>query len=138
MADDHRTATAHRRSLGSLLRPTALCPRLLIRTLADVTRSTRHRRTAGTQAVCPTAAEHRSCPVREDESGSGSAKGPRCGENLPDAPDPRERAHEAVVSRTTSPDDLASLLAMLDLRPGPDGTKPRTGDREGHPGRGDG
>ncbi|MEU9233843.1 hypothetical protein [Streptomyces subrutilus] len=138
MADDHRTATAHRPSLGSLLRPATLCPRLLIQTLADVTRGTRHRRGAGTRAVCPTAAQHRSCPVREGESGSAPADGPRCGEALPDSPDPRERAHEAVVSRTTSPDDLASLLAMLDLRPGPDGRKPRTEDGEAHPGRGDG
>ncbi|MDJ0382373.1 hypothetical protein [Streptomyces sp. G-G2] len=54
-------------------------------------------------------AEPRGTARRRCRDGSAGASG---------AADRRERnAQDVVVSRTTSPDDLASLLAMLDLRP---------------------
>ncbi|MGW6688120.1 hypothetical protein [Streptomyces sp. NPDC054961] len=121
MADARRTAP--RMSRGSPNGPTALGPRLLTRTLALVTRRGRGR-VAGAAATCATAAEHRSHAGRQDGSGPDAARRPRDQETLPGATDLRERAHEVVASRTTRPEELASLLAMLDLRPGPDAQGP--------------
>lgn len=82
----------------------------------------------------------------------GCRGGTRCDPNTshgdPDAPHDgpdasatgaarRERAHEAVASRTTGPDDLASLLNMLDLRPGP-GESGRGPGRDRRPSDGNG
>ncbi|MER5777429.1 hypothetical protein ABT144_24695 [Streptomyces sp. NPDC002039] len=126
MADVRRTA--RRLSVGSLFRPAALDPRLLARTVTVVVRGARRRRAAVSAAVCATAGEHRVCPIRRIGTDPAAVYGPRCEANTPPGgPDAsaggaarRERAHEAVASRTTGPDDLASLLNMLDLRPGPD------------------
>ncbi|MFG2987381.1 hypothetical protein ACGFYQ_40205 [Streptomyces sp. NPDC048258] len=133
MADARRTA--RRVPVGSLFRPTALGPRLLTETLAVVARSARRRRGAGIAAICVTASEHRSCSGGEGGSGSGVTGGPRRRDTSAGAVGRRERAHEAVSSRTTSPHDLASLLAMLDLGSGPDGKRVRPKDDGGHPGR---
>lgn len=140
MADARPNArrSARLSSPGALLRPTALGPRLLIRTLAVVTRNTRRRRAAGTPAICATAAEHRSRPGKVSRFASGVTRWPRGRGAYPGATNRRERAEEAVVSRTTSADDLASLLAMLDLRPRPDGKPPRTEDGGGPPEHDDG
>ena len=119
MTDTRRTS--RRVSVGSLLRPAALGPRLVTRALAVAGRSARRRRAAGTPAVCASAAQHRSGSGWAGRAGSGVTSRSRCQDTPADAADPRAQAHEAVVSRTTSPDDLASLLAMLDLRPGRDG-----------------
>ncbi|MGW6864491.1 hypothetical protein [Streptomyces sp. NPDC054901] len=113
MADARRTARSM--SVASLLRPAPLGPGRLTETLSAAARNARRRRAAGTAAVCATAAEHRR------GSGGGEAPGPDAGglERCLESPGPgdrRERAHEAVEARTTGPDDLASLLAMLDLR----------------------
>ncbi|WP_405942606.1 hypothetical protein [Streptomyces sp. NBC_00207] len=130
MADARRTV--RRPSVGSLLRPAVLGPRLLTETLAVVARSARRRRRAGIDAVCAKAAEHRSCSGGD---GAGVTGGTRCRDSSAGAVGRRERAHEAVASRTTGPDDLASLLAMLDLQPGPEAKEIRPGDEGGHPGR---
>ncbi|WP_329192483.1 MULTISPECIES: hypothetical protein [unclassified Streptomyces] len=62
----------------------------------------------------------RACEARARSIGRGgpaAATGRlRRGDASPGGTDPRERAQEAVESRTTGPDDLASLLDMLDLR----------------------
>ncbi|MET9470006.1 hypothetical protein ABZY44_35490 [Streptomyces sp. NPDC006544] len=132
MADARRPAP--RLSHGAPPRPPTLGPRLLTQTLALVTRRGR-RRVAGAAATCATAAEHRSRVARQDGSGPDAAGRHRDGETLPGADDLRERAHAVVASRTTRPDDLASLLAMLDLRPGPDARGPARGGRRPPPAR---
>lgn len=135
----HARRTARPVSVGSPLRPAALGPRLWTETLAAVARcarSARRRHGAGIAAVCVSAAEHRSCSGGEGGSGPGVTGGPRCRDTSAGAAGRRERAHEAVASRTTGPDDLASLLAMLDLRPGPQGKKARPEDEGGRPGYG--
>ncbi|WP_404962025.1 hypothetical protein [Streptomyces sp. 147326] len=132
MADARRTA--RRISVGSLLRPAALGPRLLTQTLA-VARSALRRHGAGMAAVCLTAAEHRSCSEGDSRSRSGVTGGSRCRDTSTNTVRRRERAHETVASHTDSPHDLASLLAMLDLLPGPDGKKVRPEDSKDHPGR---
>nr|WSX47989.1 hypothetical protein OG409_02910 [Streptomyces sp. NBC_00974] len=127
MADARRTAP--RMSHGSPLRPATLGPRLLTQTLARVTRRAR-RRVAGAAATCATAAAHRSRSGRHGGSGPQAAGRPRHQDTLPGATDLRERAHGVVASRTTRSDDLASLLAMLDLPPGPGAKGPtRRGGR---------
>ncbi|WP_411107714.1 hypothetical protein [Streptomyces sp. cmx-4-9] len=110
------------RLLG-LLAPDAAGPRLLAQTWAAVTRRTRRRPLAGPGAVCAGACEHRSYPGRKGGR-------PRREETAsPGGALHRERAaHGTVASRTTGPDDLAALLDMLDLRPGPDGNSHRRGD----------
>ncbi|MFF4324191.1 hypothetical protein [Streptomyces sp. NPDC001568] len=118
MADARRT-TRHP-SVASLLRPAPLGPGRLAETLTAAARNARRRRAAGTAAVCATAGEHRTCPGRDGASAPDVVGGSRCQES-PASGDRRERAHEAVESRTTGPDDLASLLAMLDLRRPADG-----------------
>ncbi|MEU9802280.1 hypothetical protein [Streptomyces sp. NPDC051000] len=125
MTDIRRTV--RRESVGSLFGPATRGPRLLARTVTGAIRSARRRRVAGPAAVCATAGEHRSCPGRRGGSGSAVVDPLRCGgDTSPGGAARRERAHEAVASRTTGPDDLASLLNMLDLRTGPDeeGTGP--------------
>lgn len=113
MADAPRTAPHP----SAVLRPR---PRLLARTVALVTRGARslHAPAAAPAAVCPTAGEHRTYPAgRRGASGSTAAADRlRCADASPAGAVRRERAHEAVASHTTGPDDLASLLAMLDLR----------------------
>ncbi|WP_330261909.1 hypothetical protein [Streptomyces sp. NBC_00539] len=109
MADDRDTARP-----GSP-RPAAPGPPLWARALAAVTRSARRRRTAGGAAVCASACEARARSI--GRGGPAAATGRlRRGDASPGGTDPRERAQEAVESRTTGPDDLASLLDMLDLR----------------------
>ncbi|CAM5282263.1 hypothetical protein SAVIM338S_00158 [Streptomyces avidinii] len=136
MADPRRIA--RRPFVGSLPRPIALGPRLLAKALlGGAERALRLRlRATGAAAVCATAAEPRPRPDRRGGTGSGAADRPRYRETLPDAARPLERAHEAVASHTTSPDDLASLLAMLDLRPGPHEKGVRPEDDGGDPGSG--
>ncbi|MFG2989509.1 hypothetical protein ACGFZK_09520 [Streptomyces sp. NPDC048257] len=126
MADARRTAL--RISVGSLLRPGALGPRLLTQTLAVVARSARRHHRVSSAATCENAAEYRSFSGGEAGAGSGVTGEPRCRDSSAGAAGRRERAHEAVASRTTSPRDLASLLAMLDLQTGPDGKKARPED----------
>lgn len=123
MADPRRTT--RRPFAGSLPRPAALVPRLLTKTFAVVTQHAGRRRAAGTAAVCATAAERRPRSDWQGSSGSGVPGRTRHRDTFPGVADPRERAHEAVASRTTGPADLASLLAMLDLRPRPNGKRPR-------------
>ncbi|MER5808461.1 hypothetical protein ABT143_09750 [Streptomyces sp. NPDC002033] len=95
-----------------------LGPRLLAEAVGLLTRGARRRGGAPGAAVCPTACAHRSGTAR-----TGTAGGPRTGDRRrPGAVARRERAaHEAVASRTTGPEDLASLLDMLDLRRGQGG-----------------
>ncbi|MGW7439408.1 hypothetical protein [Streptomyces sp. NPDC054849] len=137
----HARRTARPVFAGPPRRPAALGRRLWTQTLAVVARSARNacgarrRHGAGIAAVCVSAAEHRSCSGGEGGSGPGVTGGPRCRDTSAGAAGPRERAHEAVASRTTGPDDLASLLAMLDLRAGPQGNKARPEDGGGRPGR---
>ncbi|MFD3542239.1 hypothetical protein ACFWUQ_22495 [Streptomyces sp. NPDC058662] len=119
MTDSRRTS--RRISLGSLLRPAALGPRVVTRALAAVTRGARRRRAAAGRAVCPTAAQHRSGTGRVSGAGSPLTGRLPCREAPAGPAERRDQAHEAVVSHTRGPDDLASLLAMLDLRPGPRG-----------------
>lgn len=150
MTDVRRTV--RRLSVGSLLRPVALGPRLLARTVTVAVRCARHSTPAVPVAVCATAGEHRVCPGPRGGTGPDAVEGPRCDPNTshgdPDAPHDgpdasatgaarRERAHEAVASRTTGPDDLASLLNMLDLRPGP-GESGRGPGRDRRPSDGNG
>ncbi|MFG2976448.1 hypothetical protein ACGFYY_26135 [Streptomyces sp. NPDC048331] len=121
MADAARR-NALRIPIGPPLRPSALRPRFLAEVLAGVTRSARRRRRPAIGPTCAGAAERRSFSGREVGSGAGATGEPRCGDDASAgaAAGRRERAHEAVVSRTAGPDDLAALLAMLDLRTGPD------------------
>ncbi|MFG2621273.1 hypothetical protein ACGFXC_27025 [Streptomyces sp. NPDC048507] len=92
----------------------ALAPRLLAEAVELVTGGARRRSRAAGAAVCATACEHR--------SGTPRTSGPRTGgRRRAGAVARRERAaHEAVAARTTGPEDLASLLDMLDLRRGQD------------------
>ncbi|MEY2233736.1 hypothetical protein [Streptomyces sp. BF23-19] len=132
MADARRNALRIPVGPIPLLRPSALRPRFLAEILAGVARSARsarrHRR-PGIAPTCAGAAEHRSFSDREIGSGAGAMGEPRCRDTAAGvAADRRERAHEAVASRTAGPDDLAALLAMLDLRTGPDERAVRPGD----------
>ncbi|GHB51333.1 hypothetical protein GCM10010347_21380 [Streptomyces cirratus] len=97
-------------------RPAALGPRPLAQALAAVTRRARRRRTAGTVAVCASACERRARPGGRGGPGPAFAGRLRRGDASPGGAARRERAQEAVESRTTGPDDLACLLDMLDLR----------------------
>lgn len=115
---------AHRPSLGSLLHPAGLGPRLL----SMVARRTGRRAAPGTAAVCATAASYRSGAGRPGGPGPGPADRARCPDPVPGAASRRERAHETVASRTTGAHDLASLLAMLGLPSGPDGGTSRPED----------
>ncbi|MET9605991.1 hypothetical protein ABZZ17_13100 [Streptomyces sp. NPDC006512] len=134
MTDPRRTD--RRPSAGPPPRPAALGPRLLTETLAAVRRrGARRRGASGAAASCAGAAEQQSCSGREGGYGAGTAGRPRCRDTRPGTADARERAREAVASRTTGPGDLASLLAMLDLPPRPGGKRARPGDDGGRPGR---
>ncbi|MGW3327397.1 hypothetical protein [Streptomyces virginiae] len=118
--------------VGPLLRPSALRSRFLAEILAGVARSARsalRRHRPGIAPTCAGAAEHRSFSARGIGSGSGATGERRCRDTASGAAaGRRERAHEAVASRTAGPDDLAALLAMLDLRTGPDEGTVRPGD----------
>ncbi|MFJ6372310.1 hypothetical protein ACIQK5_29490 [Streptomyces virginiae] len=116
--------------VGPLLRPSTLRPRHLAEILAGVARSARRRRRPGIAPTCAGAAEHRSFSDAESGSGADATGEPRCRDadtTAGVAAGRRERAHAAVASRTAGPEDLAALLAMLDLRTGPD-EGPRPGD----------
>ncbi|WP_328863686.1 hypothetical protein [Streptomyces virginiae] len=129
MADARRNALRIPVGPLPLLRPSALRPRFLAEILAGVVRSARRHRRPGIAPTCAGAAEHRSFSDREIGSGAGARGEPRCRDTAAGvAADRRERAHEAVASRTAGPDDLAALLAMLDLRTGPDERTVRPGD----------
>ncbi|MFJ6050633.1 hypothetical protein [Streptomyces sp. NPDC092307] len=120
MADAARR-NALRIPIGPLLRPNAPRPRFLAEILAGVARSARRTRRPAVTPTCARAAEHRSFSGGETGSGAGATGEPRCRDTSTGAAaGRRERAHEAVASRTAGPEDLAALLAMLDLRTGPD------------------
>ncbi|WP_030758805.1 MULTISPECIES: hypothetical protein [unclassified Streptomyces] len=120
MADAARR-NALRIPIGPPLRPSALRPRFLAEMLAGVARSARRGRRPGIAPTCARAAEPRSFSGKEIGPGAGATGEPRCRDTAAGAAaGRRERAHEAVASRTAGPDDLAALLAMLDLRTGPD------------------
>ncbi|MFB6825409.1 hypothetical protein ACFCXA_27950 [Streptomyces virginiae] len=107
--------------VGPLLHPSTLRPRFLAQIVAGVARSARRRRRPGIAPICAGAAEHRSFSDTEIGSGAGATGGPGCRDTSAGATaGRRERAHAAVASRTAGPEDLAALLAMLDLRTGPD------------------
>ncbi|MFF4261429.1 hypothetical protein ACFY7Y_40965 [Streptomyces virginiae] len=115
--------------VGPLLRPSTLRPRHLAQILAGVARSALRRRRPGIAPTCAGAAEHRSFADTEIGSGADARGEPRCRDTAAGlAAGRRERAHAAVAARTAGPEDLAALLAMLDLRTGPDEGPPRPGD----------
>ncbi|MFF3016609.1 hypothetical protein [Streptomyces sp. NPDC057939] len=118
MADARHPARSM--SVAALLRPAPLGPGRLTETLAAAARNARRRRASGTAAVCATAGRHRRGSDGDGAPGPDAGAGARCHES-PASGERRERAHQAVEARTTGPDDLASLLAMLDLRRRPDG-----------------
>ncbi|MGW7329794.1 hypothetical protein ACWGIU_14610 [Streptomyces sp. NPDC054840] len=118
MADARPTVL--RIPVGPLLRPRVPRPRFLTEVLAGVARSAWCRRRRRIAPTCEGAAEHRSFSGGRSGSGAGATGEPPCRDTSAGTAGRRERAHEAVTARTTSPDDLAALLAMLDLQTGPD------------------
>ncbi|MFD3546794.1 hypothetical protein ACFWUW_14490 [Streptomyces sp. NPDC058655] len=119
----------------SALRPPGQGARLLEKALAVVTGVGRRPFTGGgVRAVCEAAGGYRSYSGGPGGAVPADPAGPGRADDVPGGADRRERADRTVASRATGPDDLASLLEMLDLRHGRDGKAPQEGPRRGRSG----